>query len=262
MFSWRARRQLVAIGVVVALGTIPILWFGMRFIPSPTCFDNRQNSGEVGIDCGGQCAPCELKNPKALSVFWTRLAPAGGDLYDAVALVENQNQALASGDVRYEFSLFDDLGLVARKTGTAFIYPQERLYVVEPALRTTRKPVRVEFRVTGIAWRTSHELPPIIVVEHRDYAVTAVGEKKQSMVTADLFNQSSLGFRAFEVTTAVFDVAGNLIGANKVAGEDLAAESRVTIKSLWPSALPGDVAKIEIIPRVNLFDSDVIIKPQ
>lgn len=252
----------MAIGVIIAAGVIPIVWFGVRFIPSPTCFDNRQNSGEVGVDCGGSCIPCELKNPKPLSVFWTRIANAGGDLYDAAALVENQNQALASGNVQYEFSLFDDLGLVARKTGATFIYPQERLSIVEPALRTTRKPVRVEFRVIAIAWRTSHESPPIIIVEHRDYAVTAVGEKKQSVVTADLFNESPLGFRTFEVTTAVFDGAGNLIGANKIAGGNLAAASRMTIKSLWPSALSGDVAKIEIIPRVNLFEPDIVIKPR
>ena len=262
MFSWRARRQLAAIGIVAAAAGGAALWFGARFIPSPTCFDNPQNPGEVGIDCGGPCAPCELRNPKPLSVFWARMAHAGGDVYDAAALVENQNQVLASGDIRYEFTLFDELGLVARKTGTAFIYPQERLYIVEPALRTTRKPVRVEFRVTATAWRTSRESPPVIIVEHRDYTVAATGEKKQSIATADLFNASPLGFRAFEVTVAVFDATGNLIGANKVAGSDLAPAGRVKIKSLWSSALPGDAEKIEIIPRVNLFDSDTIIKPQ
>ncbi|MFY9463291.1 MAG: hypothetical protein WAP52_03860 [Candidatus Sungiibacteriota bacterium] len=262
MFSWRARRQLAAIAVVMAAAGGAALWFGVRFIPTPSCFDNRQNHGEIGIDCGGPCTPCELRNPKELSLFWVRISPAGGDLYDAVALVENRNQILASGDIRYEFTLFDELGLVARKSGTAFIYPQERLYVVEPALHTTRKPTRVEFRVTGIVWRTSQESPPIIVVEHRDYAIVGEGAKKQSTVTADLLNASSFSFRAFEVTVAVFDPAGNLIGANKVAGDDFATDSRMRIKSLWPSALSGDVGKIEIIPRVNLFNPDTIIKPQ
>ncbi len=262
MFSWRARRQLAGMGVVLAIIGVIAVWFGARFIPSPTCFDNRQNHGELQVDCGGPCAPCELKNPKPLSVFWARLAPAGGDLYDAAALVENQNQVLASGDIAYEFTLFDELGLVARKTGTAFIYPQERLYIVEPALHTTRRPLRVEFRVTGITWRTSRESPPVITVEYRDYTIGTTGEKKQSIVTADLLNASPFGFRAFEVTVLLFDAAGNLIGANKVAGDNLAAGGRVKIKSLWPSVLSGDVGKIEIIPRVNLFDPDVIIKPQ
>ena len=264
MFSWRARRQLAAMGIVAAIFVGIAVWFGARLIPSPTCFDNRQNHGEVGVDCGGPCLACELKNPKPLSVFWTRLAPAGGDWYDAAALVENQNQILASGDVRYEFALFDELGLVARKSGSTFVYPQERLIIAEPALRTTRRPVRVEFRVIAIAWRTGRESAPSIIVEHRDYTIAAggEGEKKQSIVTADLFKASPLGFRAFAVTVAVFDPAGNLIGANKVAGDTLAAGGRAKIKSLWPSALPGDAGKIEIIPRVNLFDPEVIIKPQ
>lgn len=262
MFSWRARRQLVAIAVLIAVAAIPALWFGARFIPVPTCFDNRQNRGESQVDCGGACAPCDLKNPKPLAIFWARLAPAGGDLYDAVAFVENQNQVLASGDVRYEFSLFDDLGLVARKEGTAFIYPQERLYIAEPALRTARKPMRVEFRVAGIAWRLGAESPPSLVVERRDYAVVAQGEKRQSMVTADVLNASSFGLRAFETTVVIFDGAGNLVGANKVAGENLGAGARVKIKSLWPSALSGDAVKIEIIPRADMFDPDTVIKPQ
>lgn len=262
MFSWRARRQLAVIGIITAVIGGVVLWFSSRFIPTPTCFDNRQNRGEVGVDCGGPCAPCELKNPKPLSVFWARIAPAGGDLYDAAALVENQNQALASGDIRYEFTLFDELGLIARKIGTTFIYPQERLIIAEPALRTTRKPARVEFRVTGITWRTSQESSPVIIVEHRDYTITQEEEKKKSVVTADIFNASPFAFRAFEVTVAVFDVAGNLIGANKIAGDNLAAGGRVKIKSLWPSALLGDVEKIDIIPRVNLFESDTVVKPQ
>lgn len=30
-------------------------------VPVPGCFDNIQNQGEFGIDCGGPCAPCPAK---------------------------------------------------------------------------------------------------------------------------------------------------------------------------------------------------------
>jgi hypothetical protein len=197
-----------------------------------------------------------------MTVFWARMAPAGGDLYDAAAQAENQNQALASGAVDYEFTLFDELGLVARKTGTTFIYPQERLYIVEPALRTARKPVRVEFRILHTAWRLGRESPPQIVVERRGYEMAGEGIRRYSVADADIFNASPFGIRSFETTIALFDTAGNLIGVNKVSGENLAAGGRAKIKSLWPSALADTIGTIEVIPRVNMFDPDVIVKPQ
>lgn len=262
MLSWRARRQFAAIGAVLFVGAAIVAWFGARFIPSPTCFDNVRNHGEIGVDCGGPCAPCELKNPKALAIFWARTTRAGGNLFDATALVENQNELLASSDIAYEFTLFDELGVVARKAGTAFIYPQERLYIIEPALRTTRLPVKVEFRVTGMTWRLGKESPPQVVVERRMYAVAGEGEKKQGVVEGDILNATSFDFRAFELNVLVFDLAGNLIGANRVAGDNLASGTRMKVKSIWPEALQGTIGKIEVYPRVNLFLPDAIIRPQ
>lgn len=262
MFSWRARRQFAAIGVVLFIAVAIAAWFGVRFIPSPTCFDNVRNHGEIGVDCGGPCAPCELKNPKALAIFWARTTRAGKDLFDTTALVENQNEFLASSDIAYEFTLFDELGIVAQKTGTAFIYPQERLYIIEPALRTTRRPVKVEFRIISMTWQLGHESPPQIVVERRDYMTTGDGEKKQSIVEAGVFNATSFDFRTLELDVLVFDPAGNLIGANKVADDMLTSGSRKVVKSIWPAALEGAVGKIEVYPRINLFAPDAVIKPQ
>ena len=238
------------------------VWFGVRFIPSPTCFDNVRNHGEVGVDCGGLCAPCELKSPKALAIFWARTTRAGENLFDATALVENHNELLSSADMVYEVTLFDALGVVARKTGTAFIYPQERLYIIEPALRTTRRPIRVDFRILGMTWRLGNESPPQIVVEKREYTSTGEGEKKQGIVEMGIFNATSFDFRAFDLNVLVFDAAGNLIGANKVTADTFTSGSHMNSKSIWPQALEGTIGKIEIYPRINLFDPDIIIKPQ
>lgn len=38
--------------------------------PEPTCFDGIMNNGELGVDCGGPCAPCStLTTPVFFAVF-------------------------------------------------------------------------------------------------------------------------------------------------------------------------------------------------
>ena len=264
MLSWRVRRQLAAIAVVAAIGMGIALRFGARLVPAPSCTDGRRNNHETGVDCGGGCAPCEVKSPQAPEVFWARFARAGQDSYDAVASIQNNNQILASSEISYLFTLFDELGAVAAKSGTAFIYPEERLYIIEPGVRTTRRPVRVEFKITHIVWRLpkESEVPPRILVERREYTVSDAAGKKQGMVQASIFNPTPFDFRTLEANAVVFDAVGNVLGADRISLERMASGEHRIVTFVWPEAFSSAVAKIEIYPRVNLFDPESIIKPQ
>ena len=261
-FSWRARRQLAAIAVVSAAAGIVLFFFGSRLIPAPGCFDNRRNQGEIQVDCGGpRCGSCELKNAKPLGVFWARATRAAPELYDASALVENPNETLSSARLEYVFTFFDDTGIVAQRTGATFFYPQERLVIVEPGLRAARDPLRVEFQVSGVSWRSGGETPPRVIVEERSYRIADEGGKKKSIVEASLFNESPFDFRAMETTVALFDEGGNLMGANKTTSGDFRSRSRARARFVWPEALGESVARIEIYPRVNIFDPAAMVRP-
>lgn len=262
MISWRARRQLTAL-LIVALPLIAVgFWSIGKFVPEPTCFDNRKNQNELETDCGGSCAPCELSNPRPISVFWARAVPVRQDMFDAVALVQNQNEELSSARVDYEFSLFDSFGEVARKSGQTFILPQERAYVIEANLKTARAPQSVEFRIVNIDWQFRKGERPNFIVERRDYKVAEDNGKKQSVVDAIVENRSSFDFRIAEIGFVALDRVGNVLGLNKVTVENFLAGSRRSIKSIWPEQLAGEVAVVEVEPRVNIFEKGVILKPQ
>src|SRR3989338_1165707 len=262
MISWRIKRQLIVVGILLVITGGIVFWFGRGLITAPTCTDGRKNQGEVATDCGGPCASCELRNPKALTIFWARVAPAGANLYDAVALVENKNEFLASAEIEYEFNLYDKFGAVARKTGISFVYPQERLYIIEPALRTSRDPVRIDFKVTRIEWQATNATSPLLTVESREHMVTEENARKQSVVQAGVLNSSGLDLAAIETGIVVFDPQGNLLGANRVAGGGIRAGERATIKSIWPAVLPGIVGTIEVYPRANVFEPHTILIPE
>ena len=244
------------------LGGIAFL-FASRFVPTPTCFDNRKNQGELGIDCGGPCGLCELKNPKSVSIFWARLGHAAPGVYDAAALVENPNEVLSSPILQYEFTFFDNIGEIGRRTGTTFIFPQERVYVVEPNIQLVREPTRVEFKILGVPpWSVLAGALPTLVVQDRQYRVRDTGGHRQSVVEATIANASPFDFRRMETAIVVLDRDGNVVGANRVVNEFVKGGAAVPVVSLWPTELVGEAATIEVQPRINILAPDAVIKPQ
>lgn len=262
MFSWRARRQLLIFFIVIAPFVAGGIYLVERSLPSPTCFDKKQNQSETGIDCGGSCIPCSLKYPKPLTVFWARAVPTRQGTYDLAAEIENPNELLSSTAVDYEFSLVDSFGQVAKKQGRTFLYAQERTLIIETNLQANRPPTKVEFKVLGVEWQVESDPKPNIVVERRDYQVIEETDRKFSQVLMTVTNSSAYDYKSAEINVAALDGSENLLGANRITIENLKSGERRTVKSLWPGVLPGEPATIRADVRVNIFDPNTILKPQ
>lgn len=261
LFSWRGRRQIVPVLVLILILAGIGFWFGRRLLPEASCFDDKRNQKEIGVDCGGPCEPCEVKNPRPLTIFWARAIRSSASSYDAVAFMENPNEVLSSAKVSYDFTLLDQFGVIARRANSTYIYPHERLYIIEPAVPTTREVVKVEFSITGIDWQLRPAEEPSLVVERRTHAIQEEDGKKQSVVEAQIFNAGVSALRELEIGFIVFDKSGNGIGANRILTEELAAGERRIVKSIWPAPLSGEIGIIEVHPRVNIFDENSTIKP-
>ena len=262
MFSWRSRRQFIAFLIVITPLMVVAFVIVKRAIPEPTCFDNKQNQNETGVDCGGSCLSCELKYPKAIKVFWARAVPVQENSYDIAAEIQNPNEFLSSIDVEYEFTLHDNFGPIIKRTGKIFLYAQERTLVIEPNIETSRTATRAEFRITNVKWQEKRNFAPTIIAERREYHVVENHGQKQGVVDIALLNKSPYDFAVVEVQVAVLDKDGNLLGVNKIEMENFLSQSRQTLKAVWPRAFVADVAVINVEPRVNIFDPHVILKPQ
>ncbi|MDZ4260558.1 MAG: hypothetical protein U1A25_02735, partial [Candidatus Sungbacteria bacterium] len=234
-----------------------------RVIPEPTCFDNKRNQNESGVDCGGSsCFSCELKYPRPITVFWARAVAVNEESYDLAAEIENSNERLSSVAIEYEFTLYDDFGPVTKQIGKTYLYAQERTLVVEPNIQTMRRATRAEFRILRADWLEKNETKPTIIAERRAYKVIDEQGRKTSEVEITLFNQTPYDFREVEVHVAVLDKDENLLGVNKILVENLLSQTRQMVKSLWTGELQGTVAVIKVEPRVNIFDPHMIIKPE
>lgn len=262
MFSWRARRQLMAVIFIF----LPIFIIGFfvinRLLPTPTCEDNIKNQGEVDTDCGGPCASCELKNFQPIKVFWASAVQIRENSYDVAAYIRNTNIGLYSSEIKYEFTVFDRFGAVATRTGKTFIYPQESVYVIEPNIQTTRELINVKFKILNVDWKLQRVLQPNLHVERRDYSVKDKDGGKQSIIDSTVFNNSPYNFRQVEIGFVALDGQGNLIGANKVIADNFLSGDQRSVKSIWPQVLKGDAVTIEVQPRANIFDPLMILPPQ
>ena len=260
--NWRTQRQIFSLlfVIIILIGIFGYFVFP-KLSPIPTCTDNRKNQGEFDVDCGGPCAPCELRNAKPVEIFWARMVSVRKNSYDAAAYIQNSNTLLSSVKLEYEFTLFDDLGLVARKTGTTFIYPQEDLYVIEANITTSREPRRVKFKVTNVVWQFKQELRPNVAIEKREYRVVAENSSRQGIIETTVLNRSPYDFREVEVRVVALDSDENLLGVDKLIADDFLSGSSRVVKSIWPQEFIREVVTIQATARINIFDPTIIIKP-
>jgi len=262
MFTWRVRRQLIVLGaigsIVMGISTLVVV----RNLPEPTCFDQKQNQGEFGVDCGGPCSPCELQRPKPVTVFWAKAVPVRENVYDVAALIQNQNEVLSSAEVEYEFILSGEFGEAARRRGRTFLLAQERTMLIEVNIPASHAADRVEFRIIAVEWQFRKDQKPNVLAERREYRVTEEFGKKQSVVEASIVNGTALDLNEVTVQIGIFDEEGNIVGVNRIVIEQVRAGSRRTVRAIWPKEFQGKPASIEMETRVNMFDPEVIVKPR
>ncbi|MEK9195453.1 MAG: hypothetical protein AAB975_03690, partial [Patescibacteria group bacterium] len=195
MLSWRAQKQLI-IFLILGVTFGGVLLFGVYYaIPAGSCTDLRRNQGEEDIDCGGPCAACALKHPRGIVSLWARSFETRAKVYDVAAQIENPNEGLSSADVVYEFTLFDRIGPIAKKTGHTFLFAQEKVVVLETNLETLRPPQGVNFKILNVTWNALREPFPGLIVEKHEYKVVDEDGKKKSAVDVSILNNSSFGFR-------------------------------------------------------------------
>lgn len=259
MFSWRARRQIIALMIpVTIIGIILVLNF-RKIVPVSTCFDGRQNQGETETDCGGPCSSCEIKHPQSITIFWTKFLQTREGSFDLAAYIQNPNETISSSGLEYEFVLFDDLGVVAYRAGKTFIYPRERIHLVEAGIQTTRKPTYAELKITKTPWNSENINLPVLTVDEKNYKILEQ-DGGQGSVETTISNRSSFGFREAELVFVLLDKNENLIGVNRSLLEDFLPRSSRSLRSTWPEKLDKP-ARIIIEPRINLFKTSAILQP-
>ena len=133
---WSARKRVFYFLIVFFIVALVVVLFFVINRKAPSCFDNKQNQNETGVDCGGVCeavCPNEVVN---LTTIWVRPFRVSLGNYAAAALVQNSN-LFGVKQLRYRFKLYDsDNLLVNEREGVTYVNPDEQFVIFEPNIST------------------------------------------------------------------------------------------------------------------------------
>ncbi|TSD02861.1 MAG: hypothetical protein Athens071426_373 [Parcubacteria group bacterium Athens0714_26] len=183
--------------LIVSAISFGVYWFFGR--PAETCLDNIQNQNEIGVDCGGLCVSCELKNIKPLSVSDT-------DIF------------------KYKINFYDFNGkLIESINRSSFIYAGENKNMVEAGIDVgSAKISRAEVVVADTRWILSGEFQPP-AFETNNLRTGKTGDT--FIVSGVIKNVNSFSIARIIINAVLVNKAGSALGATRTEIDDLNAFS-------------------------------------
>lgn len=272
--DYRRKKQIIIVLIILAiLGLLGTGAYYKWFYRAPTCFDNKQNQGETGVDCGSPCAmSCELLTVKDLQVEWAEAVFLKDGLYDLAAKVDNVNPNYGLGHFDYTFKLLGAQGeLIAQKQGSSFILPGQKKYIIETNVAAGAKPVKAELAITSAQktdWQrlTNDFATPDIFVQDKQFkylenqagqAASLAGVAQASGVVK---NNSNFDFDKIVISVVLFDVNKEIIGVNKTEVYTVPAGEERYFSALWFSPLSDEVKSVDMLADTNLFSDSNFMK--
>ena len=244
--SWASRRRTtylsgVLLFFVITIG-VPLFFY---FYKPASCFDGKQDNGETAVDKGGECNVLDERSLSPSSTSWARSFSVRGGFYNAVAYIENPNEAAGVISAPYRFRLYDENNVeIAEREGRAFIMPGTITPVFEGQIETGNRVVaHTFFEFTApLVWRRTTDTAGIIKVSGRVITDTATMPR----ITAVAKNTSVSDVKNYTFVAVVFDISGNAMAASETALQRIQAGKEAELTFTWPDAFTRAVGHVDI----------------
>jgi len=237
---------------VLYLGILSGLSYGVYafVVRQPNCTDGRQNQGESGIDCGGPCTSCELRQLKPIEIRSARVFTAGEGR--GIVLLEFRNENVRYGADRFSYhaTLYSDENeAVGTVTKNSFIYPGEIKFIVEPAT-VAGKPARVAVELGDVVWRSIEEFSRPDVTT-RDLNVELREETEDVMVSGIVSNKDVVFLSRVVVNAIILSTDGKKIAASKTLLEAVEPHEERSFKIVVPRVMLTSVSRESALVSVE-----------
>lgn len=221
----RILKQIIygALYLIVA-GAIVYGLLSLNIFSAPSCFDNKQNQKEEGIDCGGPCVPCAIKNLQPLRSKIETFGIDGNT--NAVITLANPNFDYGAESFAYTVNFYNQQkDKIFSLSKTSFIYPAEaQKTIIEPNLRISSLSIAgsPELIIGNINWKPAAEFPePKVQIRQVKTEVSG----SQAAITGILVNRESFSLTRAGVGALVYqnlpDGTTRLVGASKTVLQNL-----------------------------------------
>lgn len=224
------------------------VFFGI-FYKAPTCNDGKKNGNETGIDCGGSCQLICASDTLKPVVLWSKIFNVSGDVYTAVAYVENPNINSKNPKATYQFSVFDSNNrLITVRDGETSIPKNKKFAIFEFGLvLKNSKPKSAVFEFTSFSkWQKDTQKEPQISIKHGTLLSTTTAPHIEGAV----WNDSLETVPSLELDVFVLDNNQNVIAASRTFVENLLKNSNQDFVFTWPRPFMGEASIITVMYRV------------
>jgi hypothetical protein len=248
--TWAGRRKFIYLGTIGAIILIILVWiFVAYFYKAPTCFDNKQNQDEQGIDCGGVCTLLCRSQYVPLTVLWSRFSKVSDGVYNVLAYIENPNINAGANNLNYTFKLYDKSGvLLKQRFGQTFAPANKIMAVFEPEMITGNLiPSRVEFSFTSPAVWVKQDSSEIGLSVSQAVMSREDTAPRLSFV---LTNKTVRLINKIEAIGIVYNVEGNTIAFSRTVVDSLADNEARTINFNWPIPFGQVAARTEVVLKI------------
>lgn len=254
--TWAMERQLFYIAILILFFSLLGFLLGYPYFnKTPTCFDQKQNGSETGVDCGGLCERACISQVDEITILWARAFRVVPGRYNAVAYLENHNKSTAINKIKYKFRFSDkDNIYIGKREGETFIPPGGSFAVFEPAIDVGNSiPVYTafEFTQTPVWSQVQEEKINQLKVVVSD--IKLENETTSPHLSAVIKNDSLFTIPDVGVIAILYDETGTALSVSRTYLDQLGREESREINFTWPEPILGNVIAKEIIPMYNIF---------
>lgn len=254
--SWGAQRQFLIVGgflaIIIVIAGILIY---PKLNPEPTCFDNKMNGGEQGVDCGGACQKiCSFATTDVV-VKWVRPFSVTDTVASVVAYIENPNVYAAAQNVPYEFRLYDEnQSFITERQGTTYIAPNGTSAIFEGGIKVgNRIPTYARFKfLSDPVWVTIDPRVDSIKLFPKNQMLENAETKPRFSAevtnTSDLYSARNIG-----VVAILYDENDNAVGASQTLIENLGPGEMRPTYFTWQKPFANPAVRNEVISRFDVF---------
>lgn len=252
------KRILISLAFLVLFILIGfILYYAIS--PAATCTDGKKNQGETNIDCGGPCSLCKaVVETQDIKIEESAVVFGGNKTYDAVAKIDNPNDAVGASSFKYVFNLKDASGnIVASREGTSFILPADSRYIAELGFQIDGDaiPTSAELVISDAKWEELDDIgKPQLGIYSKNYGRSPMGEG--SAVDGIIRNESGYDLNKISIVIILRSDKGKIVGVNKTEKNAVRIKEERDFRLNWPYQLSAPVQNIEVDAQSNVFDRD------
>jgi len=240
-----------------------VIFFVRKGSNNDNCYNQIKDEQEEGIDCGGVCSvTCESLNK--IEILWIKKVQSGNGKDNFLALIHNPNNLYGISSFDYEFIGFDENGeqIVSRKNKD-FILPSQTKYLYELNLTKNDDLDKIELKISNESWQKfSTYKDPTLLVINKLLQDTNNDSRFNLELSGRLVNDSVYNLRSIDVIAILFDNKDLPVELGSTYLGNIQSRERRDFKILWQSnnLRNKDIARIDIYPRINIFEDENFIK--